>query len=172
MMKAPMGICLIAVACGCTGIPAAPDGSTGLGPDAAIEEAGPTLQFHLIDFAEDSAEVFLGYYRRADQVGPRSVEILLDTSSNLIFLSSRTEQAAEKADKRLVVQEQEDGLRVILFSTTSLERIDTGFLVSLSFGRDDPEPATLALRNPGSLFAPAEANHGFVPPDPLTIGGF
>ena len=46
---------------------------------------------------------------------------------------------------------------------------DSGPIALLRFSRTGP--ASVALRNPGEVFAPAAANAGFVPPEPLIIGG-
>jgi hypothetical protein len=71
------------------------------------------------------------------------------------------------------VQPQESGLlRVVIYGTQNLERLDSGPLAELAFTRLEAGNATVSVLARDPLFAPAEANQGVsLPDEPLVIQG-
>ena len=80
------------------------------------------------------------------------------------FLGAEPLDAADAADKRLVVQDEGETLRVVLISTSNLNPIDSGPLVRLRFEGE----GTVDLVGSPSIFA---ANDGLKLGDPLALGG-
>jgi hypothetical protein len=150
--------------------------SSGDGASAKVEAEPVTLDTTLgLVLVEQSAArvvVDLYYQRQADQPAPRAVELFLKASEGLLYEESERLSAAEAAGKRLVVQSNGLGpLRVTLFGTESLDRLDSGPLARFTFHRSGGARATLRILPGDPVFAPAEANQGLRMPEPLKIGG-
>ena len=58
-------------------------------PPTSIEGAQATLQLSVVSQSGSQVEVELSYHRRAEQMGPRIVEALLEVSPDLRFVGSR-----------------------------------------------------------------------------------
>jgi len=139
---------------------------------APVEEARTTLALSASAESDASVTVHVAYNRLAGQEGPRVVELHLRHSANLAYDSAEPMSAASAAGKRLVVQDRGDGtLRVLLFGTQTLDRLDSGPLLKLALRRLDDAAATLEVLGDKPVFAPAETNTGLTLPPPLTVGG-
>ncbi len=168
-MRCHLYACVLLLAA-CDGEPAAP--TTTRGPAAPIEDSGTTLSLAAAGESADLVTVRLDYRRRAEQEGPRAAELFVALSDNLAYDSSEAGAAALAAGKQLVVQDKGGGeLRVLLFGTQSLDRLDSGALLSLDLRRTGAGPATVEVLDRQPLFAPAESNTGVLLPEPLTLDG-
>ena len=153
--------------------------ATVLQPGAATQVGGSedeplpetTLALRVLEATEQAVTVELVYHRQADQPGARMMELHLSHSANLAWRSVQEGEAAERADRDVVVQAKDAAtLRVVIYGTTSLERMDSGTLARLTFARIAPGTARLELLPQMPLFAPAEANDSLLLPEPLTVG--
>ena len=173
---------LVALAVGACSAPsetaptAAAEPAVAPAPVPAIETQNPvaneTLRLATVTSSDSQLVVDVLYAPRAEQPGPRAVELHLRASPSLTYVSGSALEAASRAGKQLVVQGADTGaLRVLLYGTGSLDRIAAGALCRLTFSRAPGQPATLELQPHMPVFAPAEANDGVLLGGPLTVGG-
>jgi hypothetical protein len=140
--------------------------------EAALPDDGTTLSLRLASLTDQGAAVDLLFVLPADQPAPRVAEIVIayDTDA-LAWEGAEGLSAVQAADKQVVVQDQGDKLRVVLYAADNTTRLDSGALARLHFTRRAAEAATLSFTDHQPLFAPPEANVGVVLGPPLVIEG-
>ena len=140
--------------------------------EAAVEVTKASLALTVREQTDSEIAIDLRYLRRQDQAGPRVAEIHLRHSPGLELQASRAGSAATLAGKEVVVQPTEDGvLRTVLYSTTSLDRLDSGVIATYRFARTGGGAARIELLPRLPVFAPAEANQGVLLGETLEIAG-
>jgi len=127
------------------GEPSAPEGMQSAPPDwLGCPPAAGELAYR-VDFT-----------RRAGAEGPRMAEIAVQTSADLAFASSLALDAATRAGKQVIVQQGASGrLRVVVFSSGNVDRLDTGPLACLRFRPVASGAAHASIDYDGSQFAPS-----------------
>jgi hypothetical protein len=157
----------------CAGAP--DDAPSGPANDAAsgapIESRAATFSLRAVARSGEWLDVALDYRRGDGQAGPRAAELWLSHSADLTFEDAQPLAAVQAAGKRLVVQQAAAGeLRLVIFGTQDLTRLDTGPVGRLRFLRASAGPARLELLARIPFFAPDEANEGVVLPDAVSFG--
>ena len=141
-------------------------------PAAAPAATAPTAATLTLVSGEATATevaVDLHYARDPARPGPRMMELHLRVTGDLAYLHAERLAAAEAAGKDLTVQPRDDGtLRVLLFTTTNVNRLGPGPLARLWFARG---AGTVTLLEQSPIFAPPEADLGVTLGQPLTLGG-
>lgn len=143
-------------------------------PDETREvQSDVTLALVAEEVTEQRVKVSLQYQRRETLEGPRAMEIFLSYDGALSFTSGQALAAAEVAGKEVVVQEREPGLlRVILYATSNLNRLDSGGLVELTFQRPSQGGGgTVDFVTERTKLAPTESMQGMMFSDRLVVGG-
>jgi hypothetical protein len=131
-----------------------------------------TLALVAKETTAQSFTAILSYARKPHLEGPRAMEIILNYEGALSFGSSRALGAALAADKDVVVQEREAGvLRVILYASDNLNRLDSGDLVELSFARSSQGSGAVDFVTEETKLAPSESMRGILFSDRLVVGG-
>lgn len=114
--------------------------------------------------------VELRYTRGETRPGARMAEVRVEYDpAVLAFTGSDAGESASAAGKRLVVQDEGDALRVLVFATTNTARLDSGLLATLAFARRTGARTALTLRPERPLLAPPEADAGLVLGAPLVL---
>jgi len=103
--------------------------------------------------------------------GPRTVELWVAYSESLQFVAAEKGESLISSMKVLVVQDHGDRVRLVIFGTASLERIQEGELTTLHFRRQSDGPATVNFVAQMPIFAPADAQQGLQLAEPLNLGG-
>jgi len=148
---------------------AEPEGAPAAPAAPEAQPAPATLSLELAARDATAAAVDLLYHRAPGAAGPRVGEILLAPAGDLELLSAEALGAAADAEKRVVAQQRDDGtLRVVFFSTSSLDGLETGPLARLRF-KVGGGAASLALLPHDPIFAPAVANEGVTLGAPLEL---
>lgn len=138
---------------------------------SAEAEFKATLELTPAGTIDGRCAVDLFFTRAPERPGPRMMELFVRPSGGLTYLEAETLAAATLADKQVVVQQQEDGtLRLLVFATDNLNRLDSGPLVRLAFSVSGGQ-ATLELLERRPIFAPAEADFGITLGKSLSLGG-
>ena len=133
-----------------------------LAPELEPAAAGATLFLTATD-APGGLTVDVHFRRREQLEGPRAAEIWLKTNGSLRFSGSSPGAAANAAGKTVVAQAKPDGeVRLVLFATGNLDRLDSGVLARLTFERTAPGPADVELLAKMPVFAPPETNEGVI----------
>ncbi len=109
----------------------------------------------------------LSYVRATKAEGPRVVELFIRHSQNLSFESVTPGEAAAAAGKEVIVQAKDpQTLRVLLFSSSNTQSLDTGALATIHLDRNlGKARAEILLDKP--LFAPQSAQDGLAVSDPV-----
>ncbi len=103
--------------------------------------------------------VDIAYARQASSEAPRMAELLIDVDGPVAHERSERLDAAARAGKDVVVLPRDDGsLRVLVFTTQNLTRLDSGPLARLHLRRTGPGPVRFELVGQPTIFAPPEAN--------------
>jgi hypothetical protein len=126
----------------------------------------------LVSSREDGlVRVGLEYRASAHATRPRAAEVFLLVSSSLRYVDAQAGPSAVAAGKQLVVQPKEGAvLRTVLFSSTNLETMGPGRLLTWTFEAVGSGPARLELVDTGNpALAPAGANEGLELGDPLVV---
>lgn len=157
--------------CGSGGAPE-PGGDAPPAVESPGSGAGVTLSLALRQEDAASAVVEVGYARSPGREGPRVMEVHLGLPSGVTLAASEPLDAARAAGKQVVVQTEPEGrLRVVVFSPTSLERVDSGPLVRLALQRAPGAAGAVSFLPELPVFAPLETNEGVVFGEPVTVGG-
>ncbi len=127
-----------------------------------------TVALRTVSLTDTHAVVDLEYRRRPEQPGPRVAELQL-ALTGVEFQAATAGDSASRAGKQLVAQPSDGRLRLVLYGTGSLERLDSGTLAQLTLRRTGPV-GRLELLSDDPVFAPSEANDGVLLGAPLTLG--
>ncbi len=127
-----------------------------------IEEVPANLFLQAVAGDGSQQVIELQYQRQADGEGPRAVELFVQYPQEWTYEKVDALPAVAEANKRLIVQEKEQGLlRVIIFASTNLDRIDTGGLAAFHFDTKN-QAGEVSIRDQMPVFAPVETNEGLV----------
>ena len=118
-------------------------------PETTLEEGTVALT------VEADGQVWVRFARRAEQVGPRVIELKLAITGTLKLASHHVGDALTAADKSLTVQDNGQ-IRLIALSTGNTNRVDSGVLARLQFQGS----GQVQLLHERPFFAPAEADEG------------
>ena len=111
--------------------------------------------------------VTLVYRAAAGRPGPRVAEIWLQPSDGLRLTRATAGTATTAAGKRLVAQQEDGRVRLVIYSSDNVLRVDSGVLARLTFAGE----GTVALVNRRPVFAPPDAERGIRIGPPVTVGG-
>ena len=123
----------------------------------------------IVEKSSDETEVVtLSFANESGQNGPRMMELYLQLSDNLQYVSSERGQSLVGAEKELVVQTK-DGkkLRIVAYSSGNVNELQSGVVARLSFRKTDENAARLEILTDSPIFAPSEANEGLLVGDPI-----
>ena len=102
--------------------------------------------------------------------GPRVMELFIETTPNLKFKEATTGEAITVAGKQMTVLQHEEGLlRTVVLSSSNINTLKTGRIVTYRFEKKDDAVAQLEILTERPIFAPAEVNEGLLVSDPLEI---
>ncbi len=134
------------------------------------DRASLTLSVTRIDRRAAMLEVALKYNRGNANRGPRLMELFLQHSDSLKYVSCVSGQAILSAGKELVSQiKQNARLRTLVYSTSNLSELESGTIATYVFQISGSDEAAIEILTDSPIFAPPEANRGLIVSDPLTI---
>ncbi len=113
--------------------------------------------------------VDVSYARGASVPGARVAEIRVEHSPTLRFLGAAPGTSLELADKQLTAQEKDGFVRLIIFSPSNANSLDSGSLARLRFNREGEGGARVELSSDRPMLAPGAANEGLVVGAPLEL---
>lgn len=117
---------------------------------------GPRLSLEVEREHDDLVDVAITYDRANLDQSPRMADFHLSLAGGLSFVQATAGESAVAADKHLVTQVSgSNQVRLSLFASDNLNRLDSGALVHLVLRRTGP--GTIELLRDEPLFAPAEA---------------
>lgn len=103
-------------------------------------------------------------------MGPRVMDVYLRLSGNLEYVSSEKGRALIDSSKELVVQRKgENMLRLVSYSSTSINELRSGVLAHLVFRKTDDMRAQVEILTDAPIFAPAQANEGLLVGEPIVF---
>ncbi len=141
------------------------------GPDAASDhERSTSPQRSTLELSANGDDLLLTYERATDASGPRIVEVLVRHSETLQLEEGVPGSAAVAAGKDVIVQRRDPTtLRVLVFSSSNTQELDSGVLAVLRLNRTSEAPARAEILLDKPLFAPQSAQRGLTVSDPITF---
>jgi len=145
-------------------------------PTASIDVDGPTLRLlevpaEALELPQGQMAVDLLYHPSEGDVGPRVVELWLGVGSGLAFESAEPLDAVTRSGKLLVARSTDEGVRLVVLSTSDLSPLEAGPVSRLLFSRTGSGAMTVSIQERMPIFAPVESNVGLSLPDMLTLVG-
>lgn len=140
-------------------------------PSAALPVAeGPSLTL-AAQPSEGGVAVDVRFQKKPGRDGPRTVELWLAHDAGLALEGATPGDAALRAQKQVVAQTPEAGeVRVVLFGTASLERLEDGVFATVRFKQIAPGRHSVQLLERRPAFAPADTELGVTLGPALTFG--
>lgn len=132
----------------------------------AIEEVRPSLELKVVQTQLEThpqkSTVQLVYHPKSPTApSPRAAEIFIEYDSTINLSTSNALTALEQAQKHLIVQKPQEGVLRLIIYGTNLNPIPAGPLASLTFS-GDLHHQYVHIRHQAPVFAPSEANEGFI----------
>ncbi len=156
---------------GCAGQSASPPQDRAEPGWAAGEAASSTRAYHRLSLVglPGQSNVNLSF-DRGQASAPRVVEVFLRPTPNLKLVKSEAGDSLIAAGKQAIFRQTDDGLiRVVAYSASNTETLDTGVLAELQFERTGDGPAQIEIVKDRPLLAPSGANAGLEIGAPLKL---
>ena len=134
------------------------------------KELGSILELSTLDLNlfNRKVSIEIQYNHRQPTPAPRMMELFVRHSKTLQFLSYDKGESAVVAQKEVVVQRlDEQTLRIVMYSSSNLNTIDSGRIASLRFRITNKSPSIIELVADRPIFAPPAANEGLILSDGL-----